>query len=271
MKPGNLLMTSQDPGVFEQSANDEFSNPAPVKQLKSRTIYKSRRIAGSLGRPGIVQISDFDASSRTESDKLNTGPVGPEIFRAPEVMLDAGYTYPADIWSLGVTVRLIQDSYGAKLTLQVFYLLENKDLFDPGRHGFDEYDEGPHLGQITALLGPPPQDLLDKGDRTSKFYESGDSTKDSDGTTENEKKSTTDDQKKDKRAVRYTGQLKDPGWVPTDFDFDSSVTCMEGDEKGKFIRFIKRMLKWDPDERATASELLRDPWLNQHDSGDSGD
>jgi serine/threonine protein kinase len=43
---------------------------------------------------------------------------------------------------------------------------------------------------------------------------------------------------------------------------------MEGEEKGKFIRFIKRMLKWDPDERATASELLEDPWLTDNGSGD---
>ncbi|KAJ4129205.1 hypothetical protein NW768_007740 [Fusarium equiseti] len=222
MKPGNLMMTTEDANVFGQSAKDEFS----------------RKVFGPLERPGIIQISDFDTSSRTRPDKVNMGPVGAKIFRAPEIILNAGYTYPADIWSLGT---------------MLWYLLENKDLFDPTTHGADEYNEQSHLGQITALLGPPPQDLLSEGERTSNFYEHS-------VTTRNRKKHTS--------QVRYTGQLKDPGCVPDDFTFESSITCMEGEEKGKFIRFIKRMMKWDPDERATASELLEDPWLNQDVSGD---
>lgn len=28
-----------------------------------------------------------------------------------------------------------------------------------------------------------------------------------------------------------------------------------------FIEFVKRMLKWRPEERSTARELLNDPWL----------
>lgn len=247
------MMTIEDAEALEQSAWDEFVKPLPTKQLNSRTIYKSRKIFGPLDHPGFVQISDFDTSSRIEPDELNRGPVGAMIFRAPEVMLDAGYTYPADIWSLGVMVRTPQYTHRAKLTLQLWYVLKNKDLFDPKRHGAEEYDEQRHLGQITALIGPPPQHLLDEGERTSKFYKPS-------ATTQNRKKNT--------QKVRYTGQLKDPGWIPDDFSFESSITCMEGEEKGRFIRFIKRMLKWDPDERATASELLEDPWLNQNDSGD---
>lgn len=37
----------------------------------------------------------------------------------------------------------------------------------------DEYDEAGHLAHITALLGPPPQDLLGRGKRTHLFYEPG--------------------------------------------------------------------------------------------------
>jgi serine/threonine-protein kinase SRPK3 len=60
-------------------------------------------------------------------------------------------------------------------------LLEGRRLFeavDP--HDTCEYDDQKHLACITALLGPPPQELLDAGDRTSMFYnrdgESGDLT-----------------------------------------------------------------------------------------------
>ena len=51
-------------------------------------------------------------------------------------------------------------------------MLEGKRLFeavDP--HSVDEYDDQKHLAYITALLGPPPRELLDVGDRTSMFYD----------------------------------------------------------------------------------------------------
>lgn len=38
---------------------------------------------------------------------------------------------------------------------------------------------------------------------------------------------------------------------------------MGGEEKAKFIGFVKRMLKWNPEERSTAKELLDDPWLHE--------
>lgn len=28
-----------------------------------------------------------------------------------------------------------------------------------------------------------------------------------------------------------------------------------------FLRFIRRMLTWDPEERATTNEIFTDPWL----------
>ena len=36
---------------------------------------------------------------------------------------------------------------------------------------------------------------------------------------------------------------------------------LEGHEKDDFLRFLQRMLRWDPEERPSAKELLFDPWL----------
>lgn len=41
---------------------------------------------------------DFDSSVRGEG--LHNGCIQAEVYRAPEVILDAGYSYSADIWSL---------------------------------------------------------------------------------------------------------------------------------------------------------------------------
>lgn len=52
-------------------------------------------------------------------------------------------------------------------------ILKDKKLFwDTYSVDLDDYDELGHLGHITALLGPPKQ-ILDKGNRTRLFYESG--------------------------------------------------------------------------------------------------
>lgn len=36
---------------------------------------------------------------------------------------------------------------------------------------------------------------------------------------------------------------------------------LEGRERALFINFARRMLTWLPEKRATAKELLDDPWL----------
>ncbi len=36
---------------------------------------------------------------------------------------------------------------------------------------------------------------------------------------------------------------------------------LSGNEKVLFIQFLTSMLKWLPEERATAKELLENPWL----------
>jgi serine/threonine-protein kinase SRPK3 len=50
-------------------------------------------------------------------------------------------------------------------------ILEDKKLFgDTYSVVTDDYDEVGHLAHITALLGPPPKKLLDRGKRTHLFY-----------------------------------------------------------------------------------------------------
>lgn len=42
---------------------------------------------------------------------------------------------------------------------------------------------------------------------------------------------------------------------------DDCVTCMTGEEKELFLKFVRKMLQWLPEERRTAKELREDPWL----------
>jgi len=110
LKPDNIMVKIEDPTILERDARDEYCNPLPQKVIDGRTIYLSRNNYGPFSVPaGIVQITDFGFS--VSGTRPHSGCIQAEVYRAPEVVLDAGYTYSADIWSLGVMVCSNADDY----------------------------------------------------------------------------------------------------------------------------------------------------------------
>ncbi|KAL9019501.1 MAG: hypothetical protein Q9185_003201 [Variospora sp. 1 TL-2023] len=99
-------------------------------------------------------------------------------------------------------------------------------------HGLDYLHTECHIvhTDITALLGPPPQDFLALGKRTSMFYDP-------------------------------EGKLVGTDLTPQTFTLESSVSKIDGQDKRMFLAFVSRMLTWKPEDRSTAKELLSDPWL----------
>lgn len=170
------MVKIEDSSILEESARDEYQHPLPQKTNPGgRTIYLSRNNYGLPRKTtGIIQITDFDLS--VSGNKQNDGCIQAEIYRAPEVILDAGYSYSADIWNLGVMVGIFSSIGSPLLTSddQLWDVLEGKKLFkDIDPLHVHEYDELGHLACITALLGHPPKELLDKGKRTPRFYKAG--------------------------------------------------------------------------------------------------
>ena len=37
---------------------------------------------------------------------------------------------------------------------------------------------------------------------------------------------------------------------------------MEGEDKVRFLQFVRKMVRWKPEERSSARELLDHQWLN---------
>ncbi|CEN60423.1 Putative Serine/threonine-protein kinase [Aspergillus calidoustus] len=137
----------------------------------------------------------------------------PLEYRAPETLLYIGWSYPVDIWSVGLTA---------------WDLLGPKSLFTARDEDGGLYDAA-HLAQLIAALGPPPPEFLVKNPvRRADFW---------------------DDQGK------WLGLAP----IPEDRTMESLQNRLE--DKTGFLRFIRRALTWLPEERATARELLQDPWL----------
>ena len=60
--------------------------------------------------------------------------------------------------------------------------------------------------------------------------------------------------------IVVSGNWKGAAPVP-EFSLEALEERLKGDEKEDFLRFLRRMLCWLPEERASAKELLFDPWL----------
>ncbi|EDN02538.1 predicted protein [Histoplasma mississippiense (nom. inval.)] len=165
-----------------------------------------------IGRP---VITDFGLAVRGDVPHLYYHTIQADDYRAPEIILTAGWSYSADIWNLGV---LLWD------------LLEKDGGFGALSPGNMEYTSERHLAHMIALLGPPPKKLLDQGHETTKYF-------DHDG------------------AFRY------PELIPENVSLVDSLNQIKDEDKISFLAFIMRMLRWQPEERSSAKDLLADPWL----------
>lgn len=132
--------------------------------------------------------------------------------------------------------------------VQIWDLIEGWTLFKSSKGSADSiYTERRHLALIIALLGEAPCSLLEGGSRKSLFFDA--------------KGLLTLVSCWQSLELSFTGCFLTPELIPSSFTFEETVSSINGEEKSMFINFVRKMIRWDPKERATANELLRDPWL----------
>ncbi|XHG09039.1 hypothetical protein AWENTII_012118 [Aspergillus wentii] len=129
------------------------------------------------------------------------------------------------------TLFYIEWSYPVDIwsvSLTAWELLEPTRLFT-ACDGDGDFSNEAHIAQMTAALGPPPRELLATNPEvTAEFW----------------------DQK---------GNWKGRAAIPHERTMEALENGLE-DNSG-FLRFMRRALTWMPDERSSARELLKDPWL----------
>ncbi|KAK8116056.1 kinase-like domain-containing protein [Apiospora sp. TS-2023a] len=109
-------------------------------------------------------------------------------------------------------------------------MLEGNQLFrgiDPEHH---KYQRRAHLAEIVALLGPPPKDLLARGHLAT-------------------------------HSLNLSGTLTAGIDLLASTSLEELETHLAGDEKRRFLEFMRKMLQWAPERRSTAGELFQDRWL----------
>lgn len=78
-----------------------MENPSPRKFINGIPVFASRRfeLPKTFGR---AILSDFGSAVR--GDEKRDHDAQPNVYRSPEVMLKAEWSYPVDIWNVGVMV-----------------------------------------------------------------------------------------------------------------------------------------------------------------------
>lgn len=106
LKVENILVSFEEPSVLEDFAQLQTQNPMPRKSNNGNTVYLSHNDFGPVRSYYILpKITDFGlAHHQKDSSLLNRHPIQPDQYRAPEVILGAGWTYSADIWNVGLLV-----------------------------------------------------------------------------------------------------------------------------------------------------------------------
>lgn len=102
---------------------------------------------------GAPVLCDF--GSAVLGDEKHSEDIQPDIYRAPEVILEVPWTYSVDIWNVGC---------------MIWNIFEGGSLFTGQDPEFQTYRSRAHLAEMIRLLGPPPPSLLARGNLTRKFF-----------------------------------------------------------------------------------------------------
>lgn len=91
------------------------------------------------------------------------------------------------------------------------------------------FDDGAHVAELVALLGPPPPEFLEKRHLSWVFWDE-------------------------------SGHWKNLVPLP-DRTLEKLVADVQGEDVEGFLRWLRLALQWNPEDRPTALQLLMDPWL----------
>jgi serine/threonine protein kinase len=105
LKLSNIMFGVEDESVFEAYEEVEMSNPSRSKTISQvRKLYTSRpfRKPQNYGY-GPPILCDF-GEARIGADHAHVD-IQPEIYKAPEILMETGWNHSADIWNAACLVR----------------------------------------------------------------------------------------------------------------------------------------------------------------------
>ncbi|EMF11482.1 kinase-like protein [Sphaerulina musiva SO2202] len=184
-------------------------------------------VSRELGIPkefGEPMLCDFGSAVPLDDGIEHREDIQPDVYRSPEVILEIPWTYSVDIWNVGC---MVWDAFEGEHLFTGQDPLENK------------YRGRAHLAEMIALLGPPPPSLLARAKLRDKFFS---------------------DQ----------GEFSVGIPLPASRSLEERETTLRATEdnneedRASFLRFMRKMLQWEPEQRSSARDLAEDEWILRH-------
>ncbi|KAK9828983.1 hypothetical protein WJX72_003219 [[Myrmecia] bisecta] len=208
LKPENILLCTFD---------YEKRTPPPGSRL-------GRRVPASSG----IKVIDF--GSATFDDQYHSTVVSTRHYRAPEVILGTGWSFPCDIWSIGcIMVELVTGD-------AVFQTHENLE----------------HLAMMEQVLGAIPESIGKAANRSAAKYFT------------HRHRLNWPEGAQHRRSVKAVQKLSQLQSLLAEFG-DASVKP----HLDSLVDLLKQMLRYDPRDRIKAEEALRHPFFQAGPSDSS--
>lgn len=104
LKEDNILIGA-DASMLKEFEDAELRQPSARKEVDGRVVYLSREM-GMPKDAGIPVLCDFGSCVPLDDGIEHREDIQPDIYRAPEVILDVPWTYSVDIWNVGCVVSM---------------------------------------------------------------------------------------------------------------------------------------------------------------------
>ncbi|RZC94004.1 hypothetical protein C5167_016698 [Papaver somniferum] len=207
LKPENILLVS----------SESVKLPSSKRNSRGETQFRC------LPKSSSIKLIDF--GSTVFDDKEHTSIVSTRHYRAPEVILGLGWSFPCDLWSIGcILVELCS-----------------------GNALFQTHENLEHLAMMERVFGPLPEHMARKADRGAEKYFRTSRR----GTRLNWPEGAVS--RESIRAVKKLDRLED---IVSQY-----VDCSW---KSLFTDLLHRLLEYSPAERLTARQALDHPFFRDH-------
>jgi dual-specificity kinase len=222
LKPENILLCNSTYQTFTYNRKIPSSSTGTSRQATQRRVLLDTEI----------QLIDF--GSATFQDEYHSSVVSTRHYRAPEIIMGLGWSFPCDIWSIGCI------------------LVE----FFTGDALFQTHDNLEHLAMMEAVVGTRIDSHLVQavnkmttrsgGNPASKYFKR---LKLDYPTVE-----TTRGSRKFVKAMRLLEEI-----IPSNTQFLKN-----------FLDLLKKMFVYDPSQRITAKQALNHPFFKEMAHPDDG-
>ncbi|EEA26488.1 serine threonine protein kinase CMGC group [Talaromyces marneffei ATCC 18224] len=214
LKPENILLVSNNYQTFTYNRTIPSSSHTTSRNARHRRVLLDSEI----------RLIDF--GSATFDDEYHSSVVSTRHYRAPEIILNLGWSFPCDIWSIGCI------------------LVE----FFTGDALFQTHDNLEHLAMMESVIGSRidakmvKQVVQGRGssqNQAAKYF--------------NRNKLDYPNEETTRASRKYVKAMKQlHEFIPQNHAFNK-----------QFLDLLQKIFVYDPKQRLTAKQALKHPWFKE--------